>query len=131
MTALQINRFKELLEAKKAELVQGIERQRERLMIGDYGDPRDRVRMLAEHELTLRKLDLKLALLRRVTGALREIEEGTFGRCAACDRTIPLKRLEAVPWSPYCIACQQISEARKPGRYGMESEDAGEYAMAS
>jgi DnaK suppressor protein len=131
MTALQINRFKELLEAKRAELVQGVERHRERLAISDSADPMDRVRTLAERDLTLRQLDLKLALLRRVTGALREIEEGTFGRCAACDRTIPLKRLEAVPWSPYCITCQQISEARKPGPYGMESEDAGKYAMAS
>lgn len=42
--------------------------------------------------------------------ALERIEEGTFGPCMHCGTTIGEKRLEAVPWTPYCIECQEKIE---------------------
>lgn len=35
---------------------------------------------------------------------------GTFGICIACDGTISYKRLQAVPWTRYCINCQDLLE---------------------
>jgi DnaK suppressor protein len=113
MTTRQIHNFKRELEAKQADLAQRIQRKRERLAVSLRGDALDRVRTINEREFAARDLALEIHLLKGVQEALREIEAGTFGRCAACDREIPLRRLEAVPWSPYCIRCQEMADAHR------------------
>ena len=42
--------------------------------------------------------------------ALDRLEEGTYGECLVCGNPIGEKRLEAVPWTPHCIACQEKIE---------------------
>jgi DnaK suppressor protein len=43
--------------------------------------------------------------------ALERLHEGSFGECLNCGQAIGEKRLEALPWTPYCIACQEKIEA--------------------
>ena len=43
--------------------------------------------------------------------ALQRLNEGTFGECAHCGTAIGQKRLEALPWTPYCIDCQEKIES--------------------
>ena len=50
------------------------------------------------------------AQLTLVTAALDRIAEGTYGECLNCGKTIGFKRLEALPWTPYCIDCQEKIE---------------------
>jgi len=47
-------------------------------------------------------------LLKAVNGALDQIDAGTFGQCRNCGQEIGGKRLEAIPWTRYCIACQEL-----------------------
>ena len=42
--------------------------------------------------------------------ALERLREGTFGECLHCGRPIGEKRLDALPWTPYCIECQEKVE---------------------
>lgn len=49
-------------------------------------------------------------MLNMVEGALARIREGTFGECISCGNDINAKRLEAVPWTRHCIACQEKLE---------------------
>lgn len=49
----------------------------------------------------------QLALVRQ---ALERIQDGTFGDCVRCEREIGMKRLEALPWTPFCIECQEKIE---------------------
>jgi len=42
--------------------------------------------------------------------ALERIKEGNYGECLHCSTTIGAKRLEALPWTPYCIDCQEKIE---------------------
>jgi RNA polymerase-binding protein DksA len=49
--------------------------------------------------------------LREVEDALKRIEEGKYGTCSACGKTIPVERLQAVPWTTLCI-----DDARKLAR---------------
>jgi DnaK suppressor protein len=44
-------------------------------------------------------------LLQMVEGALERIEDGTFGTCQDCGRPIVQERLDAIPYTPYCIDC--------------------------
>ncbi len=48
--------------------------------------------------------------LSEARSALERLEDGTFGECLQCGETIGEKRLEAVPWTPNCIACQEKIE---------------------
>ena len=49
----------------------------------------------------------QLSLIR---SALDRIGEGSYGECLQCGNTIGTKRLEALPWTPYCIDCQEKIE---------------------
>ena len=49
-------------------------------------------------------------ILGLVDEAIARIREGTFGLCASCEQELQQKRLEAVPWTRYCIACQEKQE---------------------
>ncbi len=35
-------------------------------------------------------------------------QQGTFGECLHCGQDISANRLTAVPWSRYCITCQEL-----------------------
>ena len=50
------------------------------------------------------------AQLTLIRAALDRIAEGTYGECLNCGKTIGIKRLEALPWTPYCIDCQEKIE---------------------
>ena len=52
------------------------------------------------------------AILAQVRAALRRIEEGTYGRCVVDGEPIGEKRLDAVPWTPYCLEHQAELEER-------------------
>ena len=54
--------------------------------------------------------------LQQVKGALLRVGRGEYGVCVSCDEEIDLKRLEARPESPYCLACQRELESRRKGR---------------
>jgi DnaK suppressor protein len=45
--------------------------------------------------------------LRLIEEALDRLGSGHYGICLACDLPIPTKRLEAVPWTRYCLQCQE------------------------
>ncbi len=42
-------------------------------------------------------------VLQQVRDALRRIADGTFGTCIVDGGPIEEQRLEAVPWTPYCL----------------------------
>jgi DnaK suppressor protein len=42
--------------------------------------------------------------------ALKRLKRDEFGVCQLCHQEIGRKRLEAVPWTPYCINCQEKAE---------------------
>ena len=51
---------------------------------------------------------------------------GSFGICLHCDEEISLKRLKAVPWTPYCIRCQEAVD-----RHDFESAEAVDDLLAN
>jgi len=59
-------------------------------------------------ELDLDLLENEAQLLVEVEDALARIEEGTFGFCENCHQEIPRRRLEALPYTRYCIRCAKL-----------------------
>lgn len=121
MTKGEFKKFREILEAKQAELALLV-RNRDGIAIEKSPDALDEVQHAAERELAIRNLDRESNLLRNVRAALRRIEEGTFGVCLHCEEDISPKRLAAVPWTPFCIQCQEIADRNQVGD-GSESFD--------
>lgn len=112
MTNAELKSYKNTLEAKESELL-GALRNREGIEIEKSPDALDEVQRAAERELAIRTLDRESSLLRNVRSALNRIEEGTYGICLHCEEDISVKRLNAVPWAPFCISCQEQYDAHK------------------
>ena len=114
MTQAELNKFKNILEAKQAELAQFF-RNREGIAIEKSADALDEVQYATERKLAIRNLDRESNLLRNVHAALRRIDDGTFGVCLHCEEDISPKRLAAVPWTAFCIQCQEIADRSQTG----------------
>lgn len=63
-----------------------------------------------ELENTVQLLETESRILQDIDRALDLIERGAYGRCEACRRAIPLKRLEAIPWARLCVECADALE---------------------
>src|SRR6267154_915844 len=112
MTKSELNKYRNVLEAKQAELVQLV-RNRDGIAIEKSPDALDEVQHATERELAIRNLDRDSTLLRNVRAALRRLEEGSFGVCLRCEEDMSLKRPAAVPWTAVCIQCQELADRRE------------------
>jgi DnaK suppressor protein len=45
-----------------------------------------------------------------VLDALKRIDDGTFGQCQQCQAPIAKRRLDVIPFAPYCVKCERENE---------------------
>jgi DnaK suppressor protein len=124
MTKTELNKYKTLLEAKRADVVQAL-RNREDIAIEKAADALDEVQLAGERELAIRNLDRESHLLRSIRVALARIEEGSYGTCLHCEEEISPKRLAAVPWTSFCIKCQEAAD-----RHEFEAQESFDAVLA-
>ncbi len=48
--------------------------------------------------------------LLQIDQALARIDDATYGTCMSCGSSLSEKRLNAVPWAPHCVECQELAE---------------------
>ena len=101
------------LQKKQHELLDSYERDKE----AGNAQPDDGIQDLADKaasayskELNFSLSDSERNLLMLIEDALTRIKEGNYAVCTNCGNTIGDKRLQAVPWTPYCIDCQELQE---------------------
>jgi YteA family regulatory protein len=63
-----------------------------------------------EREKDLALLNISHELQEKIDEALENIDKGTYGFCESCGREINMERLEAVPYTTFCINCQREEE---------------------
>ena len=100
-----------------------------RLMAEQRGGSRNRVDVAAEtlagpgdsHAQSMTQRDLDFCIGERETSRLVELEaalkrlnEGTYGVCTGCGGPIMEARLDAMPETAHCMACQVDVEAAHP-----------------
>ncbi|MFD4584831.1 TraR/DksA family transcriptional regulator [Streptomyces sp. NPDC058423] len=61
-----------------------------------------------DHLMSSQKDALRRALT-EIDEAFARIDGGTYGTCLACSTTIPAERLEILPYTRHCVACQRRS----------------------
>lgn len=76
----------------------------------DLIDPADQAVLSYQRELMFSRGTDERTHLLLIRLALSRLNDGTYGECMMCGQPIGPKRLEAVPWTPYCIACQEKIE---------------------
>ncbi len=67
-----------------------------------------------EFLLSLSDADREQLLL--IDEAIRRLDRDEFGVCQLCRQEIGRKRIEAIPWTPYCINCQEKAEEELRGQ---------------
>ena len=73
-------------------------------------DPVDKAESSYTKEFLLSLSDGEREQLFLIDEALKRLQRDEFGVCQLCQKEIGRKRLEAIPWTPYCIDCQQKAE---------------------
>jgi DnaK suppressor protein len=127
MNQTDFEKYKKALEAKQAELSLGL-RNREDIAIEKTSDTIDEVQLAGERELATRNLARQSTLLRQVRSALGRVADGSYGVCMHCDDEIKPKRLDAVPWTKYCIRCQEAADRQE---FETESGDSMDQLLAA
>ena len=63
-----------------------------------------------DQEMSASLLTNSRQLQTEVAAALDRFEQGKFGKCEQCGRDIGEGRLQAVPYTRYCVECAQNAE---------------------
>jgi len=102
--------IREKLEAERAETVEEMNRLKEVLKYELEADPEEGDPDLYEREKILalvRNLEEKLYDL---SHALESMDDGSYGKCEVCGQDIGRERLEALPYTTYCVNCKALVE---------------------
>ena len=73
-------------------------------------DLADKAASAYSKELNFSLSDGERNLLMQIDEAFARMKAGDYGVCTNCGATIGEKRLQAVPWTPFCIDCQELQE---------------------
>ena len=121
MSAVDTTRFEQILREERQRVLDAISYLHEETP-GSLADETEEIIGNSDNHLgdtataTLdREIDYSLEenseqVLRSIDGALRRIEEGTFGICQTCRQPISEERLEAIPYATQCIDCRRKGE---------------------
>ncbi len=110
MNNFDIRRFQRVLESRHKEVVRSLDRLTDETRTVDFEGPKDVGDLCLTNmskENLFQQADEQRALARTISEALGRIQRGTFGICVVCGEEINRRRLEALPWTRYCLGCQE------------------------
>jgi DnaK suppressor protein len=100
------NELKKQLQEKEQQLLAGRAQGAEDTRKSRGAEIQDRSDQVASSEMKeglFQENSYDWNILIEVREALQRIENGTFGKCAACGQQIESNRLNAIPWTSYCL----------------------------
>ena len=114
MDKKRLDYYKKKLVTRREELVRGIARPEQEGREADEDptvDLADKAANSYTKEFLFGQTHNDRSLLQLVDDALARInKDNGFGECVSCHEELQQKRLEAVPWTRYCIICQEKME---------------------
>ena len=111
VTLRKISAFRKALEREQDNARRAAARCRQNLAIEQSADTLEAIGYAGVREMALAGLSRQSNLISQIQAALDRLEEGTFGLCQQCGTPIPPKRLEALPWTPLCVGCQESADS--------------------
>jgi DnaK suppressor protein len=119
MTKKEKNEFKRILLEKKERIVHKLStfiNESKEVESNVAQDVVDKAESSYTKEFLLSLSDTERSHLLQIDEALRRLEKDSFGACQLCGKEIGEKRLQALPWTPYCILCQEKAEQEAEGQ---------------
>ncbi len=113
MDARRLDHFRKKLLTKKEELYRMVSKTEQYGREADEEssqDVADKAASSYTKEFLFSHSSIERSIMQLVDEALARVEGGSFGVCIACESAIQARRLEAVPWTRYCISCQEKQE---------------------
>jgi DnaK suppressor protein len=108
-----LKRFRDVLLAKKKEILRNAQRTLNEDMSLDANDMPDEMDLASSEYLqsfTFRLRGREKVFLEKIDHALAKLENGSFGVCEDCGDAIAVKRLEARLETTLCIRCKDDQE---------------------
>jgi DnaK suppressor protein len=108
-----LKRFRDVLLAKKKEILRSAQRTLSEDMTLDANDLADEMDLASSEYLqsfTFRLRGREKVFLEKIDHALEKIRNGSFGVCEDCGDAISMKRLEARLETTLCIRCKEDQE---------------------
>lgn len=56
----------------------------------------------------------EIEILNSINDAIKNMEDGSYGKCKACGNEIPETRLDFIPYTQYCIECKNAQNESMP-----------------
>jgi len=112
-TRLDIGQIRQKLKLRRQQLLDVLKRlddETQALDPDSAQDIADRSVLGMSKESLFAQASQQRMVLRMVNGALERISDGSFGLCVSCGDDISARRLEALPWTQYCLRCQEVLE---------------------
>ena len=113
MTAVSQDALRKMLEGKKEELSQRLERISANLRRGYEADSKERAKQLEDNEVVDALGNEARTEIAKISAALQRMDAGEFGICTECGTPIDAGRLEAYPYADECIECAEFDEERR------------------
>jgi DnaK suppressor protein len=105
--------YRQRLIARRQEILDGFSPPPDCSSKAEYFAEEDQAQLSHDEFVIVRKNGLDYLQLRLIEEALDRIDSGDYGICLNCERPIPAKRLDALPWARYCVPCQNHVGARQ------------------
>ncbi|MCH4248436.1 RNA polymerase-binding protein DksA [Acinetobacter populi] len=120
MSEGQLEHFRKILEAWKAELMSEVDRTLTSMQDESSAlpDVNDRATQEEEFAIELRTRDRERKLIRKIEQSLQAIKDEDYGYCETCGIEIGLRRLEARPTATLCIDCKTLAEIKEKQNNG-------------
>jgi DnaK suppressor protein len=73
-------------------------------------DEADHIQASEQREMGLLSRERLVEKIERLTAALKRMDDGSYGTCVECGKSIAPARLKAIPEVATCVACQEKIE---------------------
>jgi DnaK suppressor protein len=80
-------------------------------------DPYDEAQTNADIEMVITSLNADWETAKNIEDAIEKLNTRDYGICESCERPIPTKRLNAIPWVRRCVECQAQFEQQEAQAY--------------
>ena len=113
-TPSDLKKIKQTLEEQRENLLAFVDKKQSSINGDDLSNPDN-----ADRAMTSRDHNREMLIMGHIKGqlddigqALKRLEIGTYGVCAACGENIQPARLEIIPTASLCVECQRIQDAK-------------------
>lgn len=108
--------IKKILIQRKTELLNKVKNTQKDLDSSseeNVGDEIDTATQNSQKEMYFELAANDKITLDAINDAIAKIDKGIYGKCECCGENISMERLKAIPWTRYCIKCQEEAERPK------------------